>query len=312
MRIVVTGGAGFIGSHIAEAFLEAGHEVLVLDDLSTGRRENVPARASFVQLDIRDGDALEAAFRGFRPEIVDHQAAQTSVSVSTREPVRDAEVNVVGTIRVLEACVRHSVSRIVFASTGGAIYGEVPDPERAVVGRPTHPLSPYACSKLAGEHYLYMYRHEHGRPYTVLRYANVYGPRQDPHGEAGVVAIFSRRLVGGEPIRINAMRDPGDPGCIRDYVYVNDVVKANLAAIEGRIDADTINVCTGIPTTTLDIAQGLASALGVTPQLEHGPRRAGDLERSVLDPSAFVETLGPVVPLRQGLAETARWFREHA
>jgi UDP-glucose 4-epimerase len=310
MRIVVTGGAGFIGSHVAEAFLHAGHEVLVIDDLSTGKRENVPARARFAQLDIRDPAAVEAAFADFRPEIVDHQAAQTSVSVSTREPVRDAEINVVGTIRLLEACVRHRVSRVVFASTGGAIYGEVPHPERAAVGRATHPLSPYACSKLAGEHYLFMFRHEHGLPYTVLRYANVYGPRQDPHGEAGVVAIFSRRLVAGQPIRINAMRDPGDPGCIRDYVSVIDVVKANVAAIEGRIASDMINVCTGVPTTTLDIANGLASALQVQPQLEQGPRRAGDLERSVLDPSAFIALLGPVVPLHDGLADTARWFRD--
>jgi UDP-glucose 4-epimerase len=318
MRIVVTGGAGFIGSHVADAFVAAGHEVLVLDDLSTGRRENVPAGAAFVEVDIRDAEAVQAAFAGFRPEIVDHQAAQTSVSVSTREPVRDAEINVVGTINVLQACVRHRVSRVVFASTGGAIYGEVPDPERAVVGRPTHPLSPYACSKLAGEHYLYMFRHEHGLPYTVLRYANVYGPRQDPHGEAGVVAIFSQRLVAGAPIRINAMRDPGDPGCIRDYVSVTDVVKANVAAVGptgpegGSIQSDILNVCTGVPTTTLDIARGLASALGVEPQLEHGPRRAGDLERSVLDPTAFVALLGPPVPLAEGLAETARWFRHRA
>jgi UDP-glucose 4-epimerase len=311
MRIVVTGGAGFIGSHVADAFLDAGHDVLVLDDLSTGKRGNVPAGATFVEIDIRDAAALEAAFADFRPDIVDHQAAQTSVSVSTREPVRDAEINVVGTIRVLEACVRHRVQRIVFASTGGAIYGEVPEPERAAVGRTTHPLSPYACSKLAGENYLHMFRHEHGLPYTVLRYANVYGPRQDPHGEAGVVAIFSRRLVAGEPIRVNAMRDPGDAGCIRDYVSVADVVEANVAAVDGRLDVDMINVCTGEPTTTLDIARGLAAALGVEPQLEHGPRRAGDLERSVLDPTAFVARLGAVVPLREGLAETARWFRDH-
>ena len=311
MRIVVTGGAGFIGSHVADAFLAAGHDVLVLDDLSSGKRANVPDGAQFVELDIRNADAVEAAFAEFKPEIVDHQAAQTSVSVSTREPVRDADINVVGTIRLLEACVRHKVERFVFASTGGAIYGEVPDPEKAVVGRTTHPLSPYACSKLAGEHYLYMFRHEHGLPYTVLRYANVYGPRQDPHGEAGVVAIFSKRFVAGQPIRINAMRDAGDPGCVRDYVSVIDVVKANVAAIDDKIGADMINVCTGVPTTTLDIAQGLARALDVDPEISYGPRRAGDLERSVLDEGEFVGKLGDVVPLGEGLAQTAQWFRKN-
>lgn len=311
MRIIVTGGAGFIGSHIADAFLTEGHEVLVIDDLSTGRRRNVPEAAIFAQADIRDADALAKLFGDFRPDVVSHQAAQTSVSVSTREPVKDADVNVLGMLRVLQACVAHEVQRVVFASTGGAIYGEVPEPHKAKVGDPTHPLSPYACSKLAGEHYLYMFRHEHALPYTVLRYANVYGPRQDPHGEAGVVAIFSRRLLQGQPIRINARRQPGDPGCVRDYVSVADVVKANVAAVAGRIEADILNVCTGVPSTTADIASALQTALGLDVNPEHGPHRPGDLERSVLDETQMTALLGAAVPLQQGLAETATWFRDH-
>lgn len=311
MRVMVTGGAGFIGSHVAEALVAAGHEVSVLDDLSTGKRANLPAKANFVEIDIRDGAAVDSVFATLRPEVVTHQAAQTSVSVSTREPARDAAINVVGSIHVLEASVRHGVQRLVFASTGGAIYGEVPDGQRAQVGWPTHPLSPYACSKLAIEAYLPMYRHEHGLRYTILRYANVYGPRQDPHGEAGVVAIFCRRLLEGRPIQINAMREAGDPGCVRDYVAVTDVVRANLMAVQGRIEPDTLNVCTGVPTTTLQIAQGLQRALGVGADTTFGPKRAGDLERSVLDPTITHEVIGPTRTLEDGLADTARWFRDH-
>jgi UDP-glucose 4-epimerase len=312
MRVLVTGGAGFIGSHVADALCEEGHDVFVLDDLSTGKRENVPARARLVTVDIREAEAVEDVFATLRPEVVTHQAAQTSVSVSTREPALDAAINVVGSLNVLEACVRHEVERFVFASTGGAIYGEIPEGRKAQVGWPTLPLSPYACSKLAIETYLPMYRHEHGLASTVLRYANVYGPRQDPHGEAGVVAIFCQRLLEGLPLRINAMREAGDPGCVRDYVAVQDVVRANLMAVRGQVEPDILNVCTGVPTTTLAIAENLAQALGVDAQVTYGPRRAGDLERSVLDPSKSHEIIGPTRALEDGLAETARWFRAHA
>ena len=310
--MLVTGGAGFIGSHVADALLAAGHEVAIVDDLSSGRRANVPAGARFEQVDIVDDAALERVFASFRPDIVTHQGAQTSVAVSTREPSRDARVNVIGSIHVLQACVRHRVGRLVFASTGGAIYGEVPEPRKAKVGDPTVPLSPYACSKLAVEHYLEAWKAEHGLPFTVLRYANVYGPRQDPHGEAGVVAIFSRRILSREPLRINAMRDANDHGCIRDYVAVADVVKANLLAVEGAIGDRTINVCTGVPTTTLDIAQGLMRALAIDVELQYGPRRPGDLERSVLDEAEMVARVGAPLGLAEGLAATAAWFRDHA
>lgn len=308
MRVLVTGGAGFIGSHIADALLDAKHDVVVLDDLSTGRRENVPPHASFVQGDIRDAACVEALFREHRPEIVCHQAAQTSVSVSTREPVRDAEINVIGSIRVLEACRAHGVARIVFASTGGAIYGEVPEGERATESWPGQPLSPYACSKLAFESYLAAYRREHGVESTVLRYANVYGPRQDPHGEAGVVAIFSERLAAGAPIRVNARREKGDAGCVRDYVSVRDVVRANVRAVEGVLRAPILNVGTGRGTTTLELSEVIAGALGVRATREHGPRRAGDIERSVLEPSAELTAVAAPISLEEGLAETARWF----
>lgn len=306
MRVLVTGGAGFIGSHVVDAFLADGHEVHVLDDLSTGRRENVAADAVFHEVDLRDPAAVRTVFDEARPEVVSHQGAQTSVSVSVREPRRDAEINVLGTLAVLDACVATGVRRLVFASTGGAIYGEVPEGERATVDRYPRPISPYACSKLAGEAYLASWRAEHGLESTVLRYGNVYGPRQDPHGEAGVVAIFSKRLLAGEPLQINARRETGDPGCVRDYVYVDDVVEANRRALAGAIAEPVVNVATGVPATTEDIARRLAEAGGIAPKLVHAGRRAGDLERSVLDPGA----LPPTVDLADGLARTISWFRD--
>lgn len=212
MRVLVTGGAGFIGSHVAAGALSAGHDVLVLDDLSTGHRANVPTRAHFTQVDLRDAVALEAAIADFAPDAVSHQAAQTSVARSVREPVLDAHVNIIGTIKLLESLARHRVRRVVFASTGGAIYGEVPEGRRADVGHALAPMSPYACSKLACEAYVRAHAGRYDCTATILRYANVYGPRQDPHGEAGVVAIFARRLLDGEAITVNASRGGGEEG----------------------------------------------------------------------------------------------------
>jgi UDP-glucose 4-epimerase len=308
MRILVTGGAGFIGSHVADAALAAGHQVLVVDDLSSGKRQNVPEKAAFEELDIRNAAALEAVVGRFKPDVVSHQGAQTSVSVSTREPVRDAEINVVGSINLCNAALAHKVQRVVFASTGGAIYGEVPDGTRAREEHPTTPLSPYACAKLAVESYLRYYRHEHGLQSTILRYANVYGPRQDPHGEAGVVAIFAQRLKAGQPIQINAMRELGDGGCVRDYVFVEDVVRANMAAIDGKIAMPILNVCTGFATNTKMIADELQAELGAAVETKQGGRRPGDLERSVLDPTRLVELLGKPTELKDGLRKTAAWF----
>lgn len=309
MRVIVTGGAGFIGSHVADALLAASHEVLVLDDLSSGARQNVPEQARFVQADVRDAGLIANVFSDFKPDVVTHQAAQTSVSVSTREPLRDAEVNILGSLHILNEAVRHRVRRLVFASTGGAIYGEVPDGQRATEQTVPDPLSPYACSKFAVEKYLTAYAREHGLVSSVLRYANVYGPRQDPHGEAGVVAIFAQRLLSGQPIQINARREPGDAGCVRDYVYVADVVRANMLAIEGKLDKTPVNVCTGVPTSTLELAQLMERAAGVKAQLKYGARREGDVERSVLDPGT-PPPLGAAVPIADGIAHTLAWFRE--
>lgn len=310
MRVVVTGGAGFIGSHIAEDLVGAGHEVVVIDDLSTGKKENVPEGARLLELDIRNTDAVNAAFADFKPEVVAHQAAQTSVSVSTREPLRDAEVNVLGALNVLGAAHLHGTERFVFASTGGAIYGEVPDGQRAQIDWPTRPISPYACSKLAFEGYLGAARATTDLDCRILRYANVYGPRQDPHGEAGVVAIFAKRLIAKEPVSVFAMREEGDPGCIRDYVLVDDVVAANRLAIEGAELPPIVNVCTGVPTTTLQIAEALRATLGEDSELRYGPVRAGDLERSVLEPST--DLAATPATLTDGLAVTARWFAEES
>jgi len=308
MRILITGGAGFIGSHVADAAVAAGHQVLILDDLSSGKRANVPAAAELVVADIRDGAAVDAAFERFKPDAVSHQAAQVSVAISTREPIMDAQVNLMGTLNLLEAAVKHGARHVVFASTGGAVYGEVEEGRRAAVGDPERPLSPYACSKRAVELYLARYRHEHGLRSTVLRYANVYGPRQDPHGEAGVVAIFSERLMADQPVTVFARKLEGDDGCVRDYVFVGDVVKANLRALGGDIAADIVNVATGTATTTLELAQTIARATGATAEIGRGPRRVGDVERSVLTPSPEATGAAPTT-LEAGIAETVAWFR---
>ena len=308
MQILITGGAGFIGSHVADACLEAGHQVLVLDDLSSGRRANVPAKATFVEGDIRDQGTVEGVVGDFKPDAICHQAAQTSVAVSTREPVRDAEINIVGTLHLLNAAVRQGVGHVVFASTGGAIYGEVPDGQRASLARAPVPISPYACSKFAVESYLTAYAHQSGLRSTVLRYANVYGPRQDPHGEAGVVAIFCQRLLAGEPIRVNAKKQEGDDGCIRDYVYIADVVRANMAALSGDLVQPMINVCSGAGTTTMQLAQTLKGLTHSSSAIGFGPKREGDVERSVLDPGE-PSPLGASTPLSNGLEATVAWFR---
>lgn len=305
MRALVTGGAGFIGSHIVDDLRAHGHEVVVIDDLSTGRRENLAPDVELVLLDIRDGAALDAAMARLRPELVSHHAAQTSVAVSVRDPAGDALTNLVGTVNVLEAARRNDVQRVVFASTGGAIYGEVPDGERAGVGRAPAPWSGYACAKLAAEGYLDYYRRAYGLHTAVLRYANVYGPRQDPHGEAGVVAIFVDRLSQGQPLRINARRTTGDDGCVRDYVFVGDVVRAHRLATQGELDGEILDVGTGAATTTRTLALSLARAMGVEATLEPAPPRDGDVQRSVLDPSAFIRRVGEPLPLLDGLGRTA-------
>lgn len=308
MRVMITGGAGFIGSHLADDLLGAGHEVAIVDSLATGRLENVPRGARFDQIDICDAGAVDRVLADFRPEVISHHAAQTSVSVSTREPIRDAEVNILGSLNVLGAAQRVGTRRIVFASTGGAIYGEVAEGTAAPVTAPTGPLSPYACSKLAFEGYLHAAFANKAIDVRILRYANVYGPRQDPHGEAGVVAIFAERLLRGAPICVFAMAEEGDPGCVRDYIYVGDVVQAHRRAVEDRKLPRTVNVSTGVPTTTLEIAETLHSLAASESKIAFGPIRDGDLQRSVLEPSKELQ-LQPQ-SLSEGLTTTFEWFKQ--
>ena len=309
MKILVTGGAGFIGSHVADAAIEAGHRVLVVDDLSNGRAENLPPNADFHLVDIRNNKLLREIALHFKPDAISHHAAQASVPVSVREPVLDAEVNVLGSLNVANVALECG-SRLIFSSTGGALYGEVPDGQAAGEEWPALPLSPYACSKASFELYLRAFSHASSLQYTILRYANVYGPRQDPHGEAEVVSIFLRRLLRGEPIQINARAQEGDDGCVRDYVYVGDSVRANLAAFEGALDGRTINIASGVATTTRTLAERLASLVDRPAIINDGPHRAGDLERSVLDPAVMVSILGEPTPLERGLTATTEWFRD--
>lgn len=309
MRALVTGGAGFIGSHLADALVERGAQVAVMDNLATGREQNVPKGATFFQVDLRDRDAVEQAVAAFRPTHIFHQAAQASVKVSVDEPATDAAVNILGGLHLLDAARRHGVQRVVFASTGGAIYGEVPDGQRAREDWPLRPKSPYGASKAAFEQYLDVYRQNFGLAYTVLRYANVYGPRQDPFGEAGVVAIFTGRLLQGETVTLFARRKPGDDGCVRDYVWVGDVVQANLLAVERELDG-CYNVGTGVGSTTRQVLAAVEAALGVTARVEPAPQRPGDLERSVIDGSRLErEGWAAAVPLEEGIRRTVEWFR---
>ena len=307
MKVLLTGGAGFIGSHVAEAFLQAGHEVVVLDNLSSGSRENLPAQARLHQLDLGSSE-VEKLFAAEKPDIVDHHAAQISVTVSARDPLADARTNALGTLNLLEACRRHPVKKLIFASTGGAIYGDtdrLPTPEDC----PPQPLSPYGIHKWLGEQYLRYYAHQYGLAYTVLRYANVYGPRQNPDGEAGVVSIFVTRLLRGRPPIIFAY--PGDPdGMVRDYVYVQDVARANLAAAE-RGEGQVINVGTGVPTTTGALYRAISRAFPGAPEPGRDAARPGDLARSLLDVRKAERLLDwrPRVGLSEGLARTTEFFR---
>jgi UDP-glucose 4-epimerase len=309
VKILVTGGAGFIGSHVAEAAVEAGHEVLIVDDLSNGRTENLPPSADFHPVDIRNKDVFRELAVRFRPDAISHHAAQASVSVSVREPLLDADVNIMGSLNVANAALECG-SRLIFSSTGGALYGEVPEGQAAGEDWPALPLSPYACSKASFELYLRAFGQASGLRHTILRYANVYGPRQDPHGEAGVVSIFIQRLLRGEPIQINARAQEGDDGCVRDYVYVHDSVRANLAAFEGALDGRTINIGSGVATSTRELAERLVGLVGKPAIVNDGPHRVGDLERSVLDPAVMISILGEPTPLGRGLTATTEWFRD--
>jgi len=302
LRAIVTGGAGFIGSHVADALVARGDEVHVLDNLSHGSRENVPEQARLHEGDIRsDADTV---FDEVRPQACFHLAAQADVRVSVEDPAYDADVNVLGTLRVLEAARRHG-AKVVFASTGGAIYGEcdAPAPEDAE----RRPLAPYGASKLAGEEYLATYNRLHGGGHVSLRYGNVYGPRQDPHGEAGVVAIFMGHLAGDGTPRIF-----GDGSQTRDYVFVGDVVDATLAAPDHP--GGVLNVGTGVETSVLELYEAISRVSGIRRDPELAPARLGELQRSVLDPGRAERELGwrPRHSLEEGLRATWEWMSGRA
>lgn len=318
MRVLVTGGAGFIGGHVVERLLERGDEVHVLDDLSTGFARNVPAGVVLHVGDVSEAADVERAFAACRPEAVSHQAAQLSVARSVADPAYDARVNVLGLVRVLDAAVRHGTGRFVFASSGGVLYGDVSEP--ADESRPPDPQTPYGITKWAGERYLDFYSRTHGLPTVALRYSNVYGPRQSTAGEAGVVALFSRRMLAGGSVTIN-----GDGRYFRDYVHVDDVARANLLAL-ARPLAETrtaFNVGTAHAIDVNELAarlQRLCTAARVDrglhdpiPDPQHGPPRAGDLRSNVVSFAKAERELGwtPQVGLDEGLAGTVAWFAEH-
>lgn len=302
MRVLVTGGAGFIGSHVADILLGNGHEVAVVDDLSSGKRGNVPEKARFYELDVRTG--CREVFEDFQPEVVAHHAAQMDVRRSVAEPDFDADVNILGTIRLLQNCVEHGARKFVFASTGGAIYGEQ-DEFPATEEHPQYPISPYGVSKLAGERYLHYYNVQHGLEYAALRYANVYGPRQDPRGEAGVVAIFCGRLARGETSKINGTGDQ-----TRDYVFVKDVARANVLALEGDAPSGAYNIGTGVETSVNELYELLCEGANKDLPPEHASAKPGEQMRSCIDPALARGALGwrPEIQLRLGLEETLRFF----
>ncbi|PLV59228.1 SDR family oxidoreductase [Thermotoga sp. KOL6] len=306
MNVLVTGGAGFIGSHLVDKLIEKGFGVIVVDNLSSGRVENLNKNALFYEQSVEDAEMMERIFFLHKPEYVFHLAAQASVAVSVKEPVKDAETNVIGSLTLLEKSVKYGVKKFIFSSTGGAIYGEnvrtFPTPETEV----PCPISPYGIAKYSVEMYLDFFAREYGLKYTSLRYANVYGPRQDPHGEAGVVAIFSERMLKGEEVYIF-----GDGEYVRDYVYVDDVVRANLLAME-KGDNDVFNIGTGRGTTVNQLFRMLKEITGYNKEPVYKPPRKGDVRKSILDWSKAKEKLGwePTVALEEGLKLTVEYFRK--
>ncbi len=306
MRILVTGGAGFIGSHVAEAYVGAGHEVAVIDDLSSGHRENVPQGARFEQLDIRSEAAAELV-GDLAPEVINHHAAQMNVRVSVDDPAYDASINVAGFINLLEAGRRAGTGLVVFASSGGTVYGEPESLPCKEASTPTRPVCPYGVSKLAGEQYLHYYSEVHGMTSVTLRYGNVYGPRQDPHGEAGVIAIFAKLLLAGRDCKIN-----GDGLQTRDYVYVGDVVRANLSCLETSFRG-AVNIGTGQETNVVELYEAIKAGVGGEGSAVHGPAKAGESRRNVLDISLAAQQLAwsPSTQLAAGVADTVEFFASH-
>lgn len=303
MRILVTGGAGFIASHVSDRLFALGHEVSIVDNLSTGKRENLPQAAKFHEIDIRDA-TLSAVFEADKPEVVIHHAAHADVTRSVRDPQYDASVNVLGSLNLLECCRAHGVRKFIYASTGGALYGE-PEYIPADEAHPINPLSPYGVSKHTVEHYLYAYRANHGLEYTVLRYPNVYGPRQDPHGEAGVVAIFSLQLLTGkQPVIF------GDGSKTRDYCNVADIVEANVLALNSPLSG-TYNLGRGLEVTDLEVFEAVRAAVGSKTEPAYSPVRPGEVEHIALDAAKAERELGWKwkVELTDGIATAVDHYR---
>jgi UDP-glucose 4-epimerase len=303
MKVLVTGGAGFIGSHVVDTYLEHGHEVVVVDDLSTGRASNLNPRATFYEMDIRSPQ-LGEIFERERPQVVNHHAAQMSVRISVAQPLFDAGVNVLGSLNLLECARRYGVERVIYISSGGAVYGEpvyVPCDE----AHPVDPICPYGVSKHTVEHYLHLYRVNYGLSYIVLRYPNVYGPRQDPRGEAGVVAIFAGRMLDGQPVVIY-----GDGTQQRDFVFVADCAQANLLALDPAREAGIYNLGSGRGTSVNEIFQAMAAITGYSQLAQYAPAKLGETYRIWLNSDKARRALGwsPTLDLEAGLAKTVDYF----
>ncbi|MDL1892004.1 NAD-dependent epimerase/dehydratase family protein [Sphingobacteriales bacterium CHB3] len=304
MNILVTGGAGFIASHIVDEYISRGHKVTILDNLSTGRRININPAVAFHEVDLRDAEAVKEIFQAGRFDVVNHHAAQMDVRRSVEDPVYDASVNIIGVLTMLECCVATGVKRVIFASSGGAIYGEQ-DYFPADELHPTRPISPYGVAKLTTEQYLFYYKAVYGIDSVSLRYANIYGPRQNPEGEAGVVAIFTTKLLGRQQPVIN-----GDGKQTRDYVYVGDVVQANVLALNCE-GSHVFNIGTGIETNVNQLFHHLKQLTDSSADERHGPAKKGEQLRSVLTSARIEQQLGwkPTVSMEEGLRKTVEYFK---
>ena len=307
MKILVTGGAGFIGSHVSDAYLAAGHKVWILDDLSGGHQGNLPSGATFVKADIRDRAKVLALFKKVKFDVVNSHAAQMSVPDSVKDPLHDADINVLGVLNLLEAGRQTGLIKFIHVSSGGTVYG-APKKLPADESYPILPESPYGITKAVGEDYLRYYKLTHGMDFSVLRYSNVYGPRQLPHGEAGVVAIFARRLLQGQPCTIF-----GDGSVIRDYVYVGDVARASLLLL-AKGSGQAYNIATNQPTSVKRLFASIAEAVGVPAKPAFGPKRAGDVQANYLSYAKAKRQLGwaPRVGLDEGIRATVDFFRSGA
>lgn len=305
MKILVTGGAGFIGSHVVDAYIDSGHEVVVVDNLSTGQLANVNPAATFYEMDIRSSKLAEI-FEKERPDYVNHHAAQMDVRRSTAEPLFDADVNILGSINLLECSVKYGVKRVIYISSGGAVYGE-PQYLPCDEAHPVNPICQYGASKHTIEHYLYLYKHIYGLEYVVLRYGNVYGPRQNPRGEAGVVAIFTGQMLSNQPVLIN-----GDGEQVRDFVYVTDCARANLLALQTDKINTIYNIGDGVGTSVNAIFRSLKAACDYSQDALYGPAKAGETRQIYLNTEKAQTSLGwmPTIEIQDGLKNTIDYLRE--